>query len=90
MWIYCVTGICKRNYGFTILINHERVDLDYGWSYLSLTLYLGCSSFSGGKEVFNWMRIRPGVKKCKCGNLMEVSHQGFFTCGLCNKWHWIW
>jgi hypothetical protein len=90
MWIYCATGICKRNYGFTILINHERVDLNYGWSYLSLTLFLGCSSFSGGKEVLNWMRIRPGVKKCSCGNLMKVNHQGFFTCGFCNKWHWIW
>jgi hypothetical protein len=49
-----VAGAYNRNFGFSFLINSERPDKNYGWSYFSLILYLGCSRFSNGKEVINW------------------------------------
>ena len=62
MWTYCTIGICNRVFGFNGLVNEPRPDKNYGHSYLSLTIYLGCSRFSGGKEIINWERKKKEIK----------------------------
>lgn len=74
MWIYFVINMYKRNFGFTILINHERADLNYAWTYFSLTLYLGCSSFSAGKEIICWNRMLK--LRTKGWNIHQVTTKG--------------
>ena len=62
MYLYSVIGISGRTFGVSGLINEPRPDKNYGHSYLSLTIYLGCSRFSGGKEIINWERKTKEIK----------------------------
>lgn len=58
MNIYLIICVCNRMFGFSILINHVRPDINFGWSYFSLILHLGHSTHQNGWEIINWFRKR--------------------------------
>lgn len=74
MDIYLILWVCRRMFGFNLMINRERPDLNYGWTYVSFTLHFGHSTLSNGWEIIRWNR-KPKLRT-EGWNITQVKTKG--------------